>query len=145
MRTASAEETKATGAAFAAGLSPRKEGATVICLKGDLGSGKTTFVQGMAAAFAIKGPIQSPTFVIEKRYPLQGETEFSNFIHIDAYRIEDERELIPLLFSETASDRGNLIVVEWPERIENVLPKYAMTISFTFVDEKTRDIQTPKK
>ncbi len=139
--TKNAEETKKAGEDFVSTLKPQKEGATVVCLFGDLGAGKTTFVQGFARALAIKETIQSPTFVLMKRFSIAAP--FKNLIHVDAYRIENEKELEPLDFKEILSDQKNLIVIEWPERIKNSIPKDALCVFFSFVDDVTRDITLP--
>lgn len=116
------------------------ESATVVALEGDLGSGKTSFVQALARALGVKGEVTSPTFVVEKVYKLEGRA-FSHLVHIDAYRIESSAELVHLGWNELIADRGNLIVVEWPERIADILPANKKTVSFQFVDETTRHIQ----
>lgn len=141
LETKRAEETKELGAKFTRSLKPKKEEATVICLLGDLGAGKTTFVQGVASALFIKETIQSPTFVLMKRFSIN--PPFRSLIHVDAYRIEDESELKQLNFEEILSDPTNLVFIEWPERIKNSIPKTAETISFRFIDDSTREIIVP--
>jgi tRNA threonylcarbamoyladenosine biosynthesis protein TsaE len=114
--------------------------ATVIGLYGDLGSGKTAFVKAVAKRFGVLETVTSPTFVLEKIYKLSGQI-FSHLIHIDAYRLEEARELKQLGFSEPLKDPGNVIFIEWAERVEELLPKGARRIKFAFIDETTRDIQ----
>ncbi len=126
---------------FVSKLHPHTSGATVIALSGDLGSGKTTFTKAFAQALGISpNHITSPTFVIEKRFDIQNHFHFKRFIHIDAYRLEKPEEIIRLGWEATLSDRGNLIVIEWPENIGAALPKDAIRISFKFIDENTREI-----
>lgn len=139
--TKSKEETKKVAESFIVTLKPKKEEATVICLFGDLGAGKTTFVQGVASALFIKEVIQSPTFVLMKRFQI--EAPFKSLIHLDAYRIDDEKELEPLGFKEILSDFENLIIIEWPERIKNSIPENAVSVKFKFIDEMTREIMLP--
>ena len=115
--------------------------ATVVALHGDLGAGKTTFVQGAARALGVNESVTSPTFVIQKIYPLQRQV-FERLIHIDAYRLKDAHELEVLNWSETLRDPANLIFIEWPERVEGTLPKDAVRLKFRFVDEQTRGVET---
>lgn len=126
---------------FLAGLTPAGNGATVIALSGDLGSGKTTFTKAFAAALGLREEdVTSPTFVIEKRFDMSGHAHFRRFIHIDAYRLERTAEIEKLGWKETIADPANLVLIEWPEKIGAALPKDAVTISFKFIDEKTREI-----
>jgi tRNA threonylcarbamoyladenosine biosynthesis protein TsaE len=99
------------------------DGATVIGLYGELGSGKTTFMKYFAESFGIKETVKSPTFVIEKIYELEGKN-FNHLIHIDAYRIEKEEEIINLGWKEITADPRNLICIEWPERIAGIMPEH---------------------
>ena len=121
------------------GLS-KKPQATVLALYGDLGSGKTTFVQELGKLLGIKGSMQSPTFVIMKRYTLQ-DTRYKFFIHIDAYRLEKPEELTRLGWEEVVNNPENLIAVEWAERVEAILPKDCVKIHFKFIDDTTREVQ----
>jgi tRNA threonylcarbamoyladenosine biosynthesis protein TsaE len=97
-------------------------------LYGELGSGKTTFVQGFARGLGIQEKVLSPTFVIMKSYPIPRAQRM--FYHIDCYRIKDEQNLLALGWKEIVSDPRNLVLIEWPERIQNILPKDAISISF---------------
>jgi len=135
----SVAETERVAADFAAKLKGGGE-AVIVGLQGELGSGKTTFVKGVAKALGIGQTVTSPTFVIEKIYKLEGQP-FSHLIHIDAYRLEGGKEFSALGFHETAADPGNLILVEWPERVADVLPEYTKTVRFTFVDDEARLIE----
>lgn len=114
--------------------------AVVVGLYGDLGSGKTTFVQSLAKEFGVAEVVTSPTFVIEKIYHLMGK-KFSHLIHIDAYRIEKSSEILHLGWKDIVADPKNLILIEWPERIADILPVGMKKISFEFVDETTREIK----
>lgn len=96
-------------------------GACVIALSGPLGAGKTTFSQAFARTLGVTQTVQSPTFVIEKRYATSDQN-FTKLVHIDAYRLEDPHELEVLGFSQTKKDQHTLILVEWAERIETMLP-----------------------
>ncbi len=114
-------------------------GATIILLQGDLGAGKTTFTQVLARALGFSGTVISPTFVIQKRYPISFKG-YKNLIHIDAYRLEDPYEIKKLGWDEWVSDSTNIIVVEWPEKIKEVLPKEKYRIILTHVSETIRSI-----
>lgn len=153
----SIKDTNNIAAEFARGLEPRVFSradaigaaagapdpirATVIALYGDLGSGKTTFVKAFASAFGISSDeITSPTFVIEKRFDIRGSAFFKKLIHIDAYRLGRPEEILRLGWKETLADAGNLILLEWPQNIGSALPEHLPTITFTFIDENTREI-----
>ena len=98
---------------------------TVVGLYGDLGSGKTTFMKYLAEYFGITETIQSPTFVIMKIYQTSSHNEvFKHLIHIDAYRLEKESEMLNLGWQEIISDSKNLICIEWPERIVGIIPPH---------------------
>ena len=114
--------------------------ALVVGLYGDLGSGKTTFTQAIARIFDIKEDVTSPTFVIEKIYPLE-DKKFKNLIHIDAYRLDSAKELAVLDWDKTMSDSRNIIFIEWPERVIEVLPENHAKIFFKFLSEFEREIE----
>jgi len=137
----SIEETEKLAADFTRQLedSPTKQGAEIILLEGDLGSGKTAFTKALAKAFGVSDTVTSPTFILEKVYQIKSE-RFSRLIHIDAYRFENPGEANVLNLKLLFNDPANLIVIEWPERITELLPKDAHKISFAFVDESTRHI-----
>ncbi len=114
--------------------------AIVLGLYGDLGSGKTTFTQFFVKAFGIKQTVTSPTFVIEKIYKLPKNKKFKHIIHIDAYRLNSGEEMKDLGWDQIVSDPQNIILIEWPERIEEILPKNVIRIDFKFIDENQREI-----
>lgn len=117
---------------------PRTE-ALLIGLSGELGAGKTTFIQTMAHELGVAETVTSPTFVIQKNYPVDGQP-FARLVHVDAYRIEHAEELQVLNFAETLADSENLILLEWPERVADALPADYPRITFTVVDENTREL-----
>lgn len=103
--------------------------ATVVGLFGDLGAGKTTLVQNIAKDLGIKQKINSPTFVLLKRYPIPrislGKSKWDNVYHIDAYRLEGKdikKELEILSWNEIISNPKNLVFVEWPEIVKDFMP-----------------------
>lgn len=116
-----------------------RKNATVSALFGELGSGKTSFVQGAARALGIQETVVSPTFIIERIYKLSNKL-FSHFIHIDCYRLENSEELKKLGWDDIVTNPRNIIFVEWAEKVEEILPKNTIKIYFGFVDENTRKI-----
>jgi tRNA threonylcarbamoyladenosine biosynthesis protein TsaE len=116
-----------------------KSGATVVGLYGNLGSGKTTFVQCVAGILGVKEHLTSPTFVIVKSYKLKVES-FSKLIHIDAYRLKSGEELRKLGFEELLKNPSNLILIEWADLVADILPDDHSKLKFEHVDEKTRKI-----
>ena len=137
-----------SGERWGRGLSVKKNKAIVLAMEGDLGGGKTTFIQGFAKGLRIKENITSPTFVILKkfeicRYPISKKTRnriSTNFYHIDAYRLEKPEDLIDLGIENILLDSSNIVAIEWSEKIQKILPKDAVKIKFEFVDESTRKI-----
>ena len=107
--------------------------ALVLALMGDLGSGKTTFTQGLGKYLKIKGKINSPTFVVMKR--------FGNFYHFDCYRLEKPEEILELGWEQIINNPRNVVVVEWPEKIKKLLPTQTHFLKFKFVNETERTIE----
>ncbi len=116
--------------------------ATVVGLSGDLGAGKTTFTQAVARALGIKDVVQSPTFVIMKSYPTGKDSpcQWGRLIHLDCYRLERAEELARLGWAELIADPTNLILVEWPERVAEIIPTSSAQIKFEVVSETARKI-----
>jgi tRNA threonylcarbamoyladenosine biosynthesis protein TsaE len=114
--------------------------ATVVGLYGNLGSGKTTFTQSVGRALGVKETMTSPTFVIQKSYETK-HPFFKKLIHIDAYRLKDHSDLKILRFDDLLANNSNLILVEWPEIVKEILPDYHHRIYCEFVDETTRKFQ----
>ena len=112
-----------------------KESATIIALTGDLGAGKTTFVQNVATLLGVSEVVVSPTFVIMKQYATT-HSQFNSLVHIDAYRIENETEIAPLGLSELLGDANTIICIEWPEHCSSIIPEDAIRLSFEGLEEK---------
>lgn len=143
IKTTSPSKTKTVARFFARELLKsdfNKKGALVIALEGELGSGKTTFTQGFSRGLGIHKKVLSPTFVIMKRFSVHGE-RFKNFFHIDAYRLKNGKEMIPLGWKDIIKDTRAIILVEWAENIKNILPKNRISISFDVVDKNGRTIK----
>ena len=115
------------------------EKATIVALSGELGSGKTAFVKCVAKNLGINEDITSPTFVIMKNYGLSTKN-YKLLIHIDAYRLNSYKELENLRWQEIYNDPNNLIFLEWPERVLELIPNDAKKINFEFIDGTTRKI-----
>ncbi len=115
---------------FVAAVRPNISGATVVALSGELGAGKTTFAQAMAKALGVEETVTSPTFVLEKIYALENQ-KFARLVHVDAYRLKVAHELEVLGWKELLQDPGNLIILEWPENVADVVPKDAIRITLT--------------
>ncbi len=114
--------------------------AVVVGLFGDLGSGKTAFSQNIAKLLGVEENVTSPTFVIEKIYKTNKKGKFETLVHIDAYRIEEAEEMNKLRFSEVIRQPNTLVLIEWPEKIKEVLPANQVNLNFKFIDENTREI-----
>lgn len=126
-------------ARFVATLTPTTH-ATLVTLSGELGAGKTAFIKAAAKALGVEETVNSPTFVLEKIYLLPEGRTFKRLLHIDAYRLEQGSELTSLGFDESMKDPGNLVMLEWPERVRDALPKPAATISFTVNSDTSRSL-----
>lgn len=123
--TASAEETRALAAELASALPPD----VVLALHGDMGVGKTTFVQGLARGLGVKEQVTSPTFAIYSVY--QGAPR--KLVHLDAYRLEHERQIEALLLEEFLTSPWCL-AVEWPEKVGAWLPPGAWHVTLSIVE-----------
>ena len=108
----------------------------VLVLYGDLGSGKTTFTRYLVEALGLKARVQSPTFVLARKYP--GDSITVN--HLDLYRISSQEEADDLGIDELIDDPESILVVEWPEFIEKYLPEKTIRIKFEYVEENERKI-----
>lgn len=103
----------------------------IICLEGELGSGKTLFTKGFANALGIEETITSPTFTIIKEY-LNGELPL---YHMDVYRLEEADESIGI---QDYFNKGGVTIIEWADIIKDSLPEERLVIRFKVIDENTR-------
>ncbi|MFH1129340.1 MAG: tRNA (adenosine(37)-N6)-threonylcarbamoyltransferase complex ATPase subunit type 1 TsaE [Patescibacteria group bacterium] len=110
----------------------RSRGALVFGFVGNLGAGKTTFIQSFAKGLGIRGRLTSPTFVLMKKY--------NNLYHLDCYRIKDFKDILALDFAEIVADLKNIIVIEWAEKIKKILPKDTVWIKFKILPQNKRKI-----
>lgn len=127
----SAEQTRRVGMRLGAMLQP----GDVVSLIGDLGAGKTTFVQGLAAGWGSLDPVSSPTFVLVNVYR---RLDGARLFHLDAYRLSGPQEAIDLDL-ETLLEQG-ILVVEWADRIAAALPEDMLQVNLHYVDEDQRDL-----
>ena len=133
----SVEETWELAKKLAAELKP----GDVVCLEGDLGAGKTTFTQGLAAALGVPGRVTSPTFCIVQEHRRQSNNrtiEQSNnspdlLVHMDLYRLHGEDDVIAIGWEDYLAE-GAILVVEWPERAGALIPAGAKHVVFTHLD-----------
>lgn len=134
--THSAKETRDFGKKFAETILP----GTLVCLWGGLGVGKTTFTQGLLEGLGASRPYASPTFVIMKQYDLPSPVNgIMRIYHVDAYRVE-AKDFEEIGFAEWLSDPQGVIILEWPERIEKILPKKRRNIFLKSTFENDREI-----
>jgi tRNA threonylcarbamoyladenosine biosynthesis protein TsaE len=125
--TASADETRSLAAELAPALPPD----ATLALHGDLGAGKTTFVQGLALGFGIAEPVTSPTFTIFTRHraPMPARHSLGDggctLVHLDAYRLDDPRQIEALMLDDFLVSPWCL-AVEWPEKIAGWIPDHAL-------------------
>ncbi len=140
--TKTAKETQSIGQKIAKDV-VKKNGfnhATVLLLRGNLGGGKTTFLQGFAKGLGVKEKVLSPTFAIMKKFKIIKSKNFNYFYHLDCYRINKPEEILELGFKEIIYDPKNIVAVEWPEKIEKYLEKNLTEIHFKFIDQDQREI-----
>ena len=124
----SVEETWAVARQFAAELAP----GDVVCLEGGLGAGKTTFVQGMAAAMGVGGRVISPTFCLVSEHRGGGKL----LVHMDLYRLRGEDDVLSVGWEDYLA-AGAVIAVEWPERAGSLIPSNARRVVISAADGST--------
>jgi len=131
----------------------KKYNATVIALFGDLGAGKTTFTKYFAEELGINpDEIISPTFVLQKRFSLDNSKKrednkeikkhsFKNLFHLDVYRIDSSKEVLSLGWDDIISNQENIILVEWADKIKDILPNDTIKMFFESTGESSRKIK----
>jgi tRNA threonylcarbamoyl adenosine modification protein YjeE len=123
--------------ALAAALAPLLRPGDTIALEGGLGSGKTTFVHGLARALLGSDPVTSPTFTFWHRYPRADGSP--GIEHLDLYRVENERELAELGLEEALGERG-IAAVEWPDRAPALVGVPQWVVSIEGSGERPRTV-----
>jgi tRNA threonylcarbamoyladenosine biosynthesis protein TsaE len=139
---------------FGSFFSKRLKGGEVLALYGDLGSGKTTFMQGLARGLGITKNIISPTFIIMRSYEIgtgnkaiDSEAQArrgqgtKNLYHLDLYRIENVDQASDLGLNELMGDPENIVAIEWPDKIENLLPEKRINLYFEYLQDDKRQIK----
>ena len=142
--TTSYQETQKVGENF----SKKLKGGEVLALYGDLGSGKTTFVQGLAKGLGIKRRIISPTFIVVRTYKIKNQKSKIKstsqnakfFYHIDLYRIENQNDIKRLGIEEIINDPQNIVAIEWAEKLGKRKPRKRVDIDFKYADSNKRRI-----
>jgi tRNA threonylcarbamoyladenosine biosynthesis protein TsaE len=127
----SPEQTRRIGSRLGGAL----QAGDVICLQGDLGAGKTTFVQGVAQGWGSRDAVSSPTFILVNIYRREDQDQLS---HMDAYRLDSAPEAEELDLEAMLAE-GPLLI-EWPERIGGLIPDECLWIKFEHVDEEEREM-----
>ncbi len=144
--TTSNEETKE----FAGSFAKKLKAGDILCLYGNLGAGKTTFVQGLVKGLGVTKRIISPTFVIVRSYKLNLKSQISNlksqnaainmFYHVDLYRLQSEKDMASTGLSDIMQDKNAIIAIEWPEKMGLLIPKKRWEIKFENMGEDKRKI-----
>lgn len=129
--TAGAVETQCVAAEIANMTAP----GAVLCLRGEIGAGKTVFTTGLCRALGVSDCVTSPTFTVVNEY----DGEQVRVYHFDMYRIEEEDELLEIGFEEYLSS-GGVCIIEWPQNVEGALPKHRLEITITKLGENERKI-----
>src|SRR6056297_286542 len=125
MKTHSEKQTIKFGKEF----SKKLQGGEVLALIGNLGSGKTVFTKGLAKGLGVKKNITSPTFVLMKNYKIN-QNGINNFVHVDAYRLDNSKELKDIGIKDWFNKKDTVVVVEWADKVKDILPKNTKFIHF---------------
>ena len=137
IETHSSEETQALAKKILIDARERSSGrASVIALEGELGAGKTTLTQAIARELGVQDLIKSPTFVLMKQYTVPGGTLY----HLDCYRLKDEKDCETLGLVALFDNPANTLIIEWADRVRNILPPHRLTVRIDHVHETTRSI-----
>jgi tRNA threonylcarbamoyladenosine biosynthesis protein TsaE len=137
--TKNSNQTLELGKKFAGQLKP----GDALLLTGNLGAGKTTFVQGVAKGLGITDRILSPTFVLQRLHHVKaGEVKMLN--HIDLYRLQGKQAIDTLGLAETINEKDNLTIIEWADRLSNFTPRQGYNLKFEYLGENKRQINIEK-
>jgi len=133
--TKSKEETST----FAKKIAQKIQNGGVVCLFGDLGTGKTTFTKGLAEYFGIdRIKIKSPTYTYIRKHTTKNG---KNIYHIDLYRLSHIDELLLEEINELLENPNDILIIEWADRMEEYLPENRINIYLEYIDEKRRNIK----
>lgn len=138
IRVSTAEETRKLAIDLATEvLSSKREAACIIFLKGDLGSGKTTFTQGLAQGLNAHHKVKSPTFVLMREYSFNWPDGKDGILyHLDCYRLNNQAQMDALAIDEILKDQNNIVVIEWPEKTFENKPGGIIEVSFRHGDKE---------
>ncbi len=117
---------------------------TIVGLIGDLGAGKTAFVKGVAKALSLKQTVNSPTFVLMRVYTIKKHPFLKHLIHVDAYRLKSAKSLTAIGLSDYIKDPSALVMIEWADRVQLIIPKSAIMVRFKHLTPKSRQITISK-
>lgn len=137
---ADAEAMRALGRALGAALGAQDAGAIVITIQGELGAGKTTFVGGVLNALGFQGSARSPTYTLIEPYELAGRRIF----HLDLYRLADPHEVEALGLRDLLTDDA-VLLIEWPERGEGMVPPADLALSIAYSDDSGRTLMATRR
>src|SRR3989344_2750651 len=112
----------------------------VVSVEGEMGAGKTTLIQGMGRELGITRNLPSPTFILVRSYELN-PAPWKNLYHVDLYRLKTAGEMRSMDFAELLQDPKNLIVVEWADRAEAVLPRKRVEVTIKIKSETSRELE----
>ncbi len=129
--------------AYAQKLAAKLKGGEVLCLTGDLGAGKTVFTKGIASGLGITKIITSPTFVLMKVYGIKNEN-IKHLIHIDAYRLSHGDDLEAIGALDYFGKPNCLTIIEWPERVSEILPKEKIDVKIKILKDNNREISVKR-
>ena len=116
-------------------IQKKSKTALILALEGELGAGKTTFTKGFSKALGIKEKVLSPTFVLIHKHKIHTQhSTFNTLYHIDAYRLNSEKDLLKLEIKEIFADPKNIALLEWADRVKKIVPKNAVWIHFKYID-----------
>lgn len=130
---------------FGKKVAKKLSGSEVIALIGELGAGKTIFIKGLAAGLGIKKTITSPTFVLFKLYRIKDKTDLQKsrvkyLAHVDAYRLSRAQDLIDIGLKDWLDRLDTVTVIEWADRVKDILPKNTITIEIKIGKQKNERI-----
>lgn len=108
----------------------------VVALIGELGSGKTLFAQGFAQGLGIKERVISPTFILVRQHPIPSSNK--TFYHLDLYRLNSKSDIKDLGIKEILENKDNILLIEWAEKINHLLPADAIKVKLEKVSESKR-------
>ncbi|PIZ75739.1 tRNA (adenosine(37)-N6)-threonylcarbamoyltransferase complex ATPase subunit type 1 TsaE [Candidatus Peregrinibacteria bacterium CG_4_10_14_0_2_um_filter_38_24] len=123
---------------IAISLSKKIKKGGVVCLFGNLGTGKTIFTKGLAEGLGIENlSIKSPTYTYIRHHKIKDQ----NVYHIDLYRLKQIDELLALELNEIMHNKKNIIIIEWADRMESILPKKRIDVELEYLDDDSREIK----